>query len=175
MMMDTKGNPLNFKDAVLVDGGTNVWYVAGYEYEDNLIALTLTRRGTYLKVPYYKVVKTECPHGWDLTLSIDAMKMLTSEGTIGITPPVDLGVEDSSSKYKDMYDLGNIKAVWYESLDMEAVLDTIGRSYLEYYKGSGEGTEFLVKFDITPAQVHYLQVIGIGITSVGNDTYRVYI
>lgn len=175
MMIDAKGNSLNFTDAVLVDGGTDVWYAAGYEYEDNLINLTLTRRGTYLKVPYYKVVKTDCPHGWDLTLSRDAMKMLTSEGTIGVTPPVDLKVEDSSSKYKSTYDLDNIKGTWYESLDMEAVLDAIGVGYLANFKGYNQETEFTMKLDVTPAQLHYLQSVGIGMTLLKDGLYSVYI
>jgi len=175
MMKDVKGNPLNFNDAVLLDGGTDVWYVVGYEYEDNLRNLTLACRGTYLTVPHYKVVKSECPHGWGLKLSAEAMKMVTSEGTIEVTPPVDLGVEDSSSKYKSTYDLDNIKGTWYESLDMEAVLDAIGVGYLANFKGYNQETEFTMKLDVTPAQLHYLQSVGIGMTLLKDGLYSVYI
>ncbi len=79
------------------------------------------------------------------------------------------------SKYKSTYDLDNIKSVWYESLDMESVLDDIGVVYLENFKGYNQETEFTIELDVTPAQIHYLQSIGIGIAPVGCGAYKVYI
>ncbi len=79
------------------------------------------------------------------------------------------------SKYKSTYDLDNIKCTWYESLDMETVLDDIGVGYLENFKGYNEETEFTIKLDITPAQLHYLQSIGIGTSLIEDDLYNIYI
>ncbi len=79
------------------------------------------------------------------------------------------------SKYKSTYELDNIKAVWYESLDMEPVLDTIGRGYLENFKGYNEEVEFTIKLGITPAQLHYLQSIGIGASLIEDGLYSIYV
>ncbi len=79
------------------------------------------------------------------------------------------------SKYKSTYDLDNIKAVWYESLDMESVLDDIGVVYLENFKGYNQETEFTIELDVTPAQLHYLQSIGIGASLIEDGLYSIYV
>lgn len=79
------------------------------------------------------------------------------------------------SKYKSTYDLDNIKCTWDVSLDMEPVLDDIGVGYLENFKGCNEETEFTIELDITPAQLHYLQSVGIGTTPLEDGLYNIYI
>ncbi len=111
MMKDAKGNTLSLHDAVLLSGGADVWYVADYDHEGSVTTLTLARRDVHLEVPHYKVVKTECPHGWGLSLSAATMKMTPPEGTIGITPPVNLGIKED----KDL--LEKLKRVHMEWCD----------------------------------------------------------
>ena len=79
------------------------------------------------------------------------------------------------SKYKSTYNIDNIKGTWYESLDMEPILDDIGVGYLENFKGRNEETEFTIELDITPAQLHYLQFIGIGTSLIEDGLYNIYI
>ena len=75
-MVDSKGDSLDFHDAVTLCGGTDVWYVEGCERCEGTTTLTLYRRGITLKAVDRAVTKSASLAG---TIQITEVGNLTEE------------------------------------------------------------------------------------------------